>query len=105
MTQPRLLTLSDVIQTVSACTTSDAELLAVVASLINRGHVRLCGALAGATIDLSGWGRSVPPWGRGAEGHAGPHQTAHKMRRQEEPPADETRGSMRSAITALQTFG
>lgn len=55
MAQLSPLTLSVVIQTVSEFTTSDAELLAVVASLINSGQVRLCGKLAGAAIDLSAW--------------------------------------------------
>ncbi len=52
MARSRDLTLRDVIQAVSECTTSDAELLASVADLINRGRVRLCGGLAGALVDL-----------------------------------------------------
>ena len=66
MAQLSPLTLYDVIQTVSEFATSEAELLAVVASLINSGQVRLCGELAGATIDLSAWKGGVPPRSRGA---------------------------------------
>ena len=61
MTSPAPLTLSDLIQTVNELTTSEAERLAVVASLINSGRVRLCGELAGATVDLTGWDAGVPP--------------------------------------------
>jgi hypothetical protein len=46
------LTLLDLIQAVSETTANDQEVLAAVAHLINSGQVRLCGAAAGATIDL-----------------------------------------------------
>lgn len=46
-------TLLDLIQTVSACARSDAEVVATVASLVNSGTVRLCGTFAGARIDLT----------------------------------------------------
>lgn len=66
MAQLSPLTLSDVIQTVSEFAASETELLAGVAALVKSGQVRLCGKLAGATIDLSPWGGKVPPCGRGA---------------------------------------
>jgi hypothetical protein len=53
MTRCRSLTLLDVIQAVSEEVVSDQETLIAVADLINSGQVRLCGDLAGATIDLS----------------------------------------------------
>ena len=66
MTSHNPLTLSDLIETVNELTTSEAERLAVVASLINSGRVRLCGELAGAKIDLAEWDAGVPPRDRDA---------------------------------------
>jgi hypothetical protein len=53
MMRSRYPTLLDLIRTVSEVAASDQETLATVADLINSGQVRLCGASAGATIDLS----------------------------------------------------
>jgi hypothetical protein len=46
------LTLLDLIRAVSEVGADDQETLATVVYLINSGRVRLCGASAGATIDL-----------------------------------------------------
>jgi hypothetical protein len=46
-------TLLDLVQAVSAYAHTDAEIVATVAALINSGKVRLCGAFAGARIELS----------------------------------------------------
>ena len=46
------LTLLDLIRAVSEVAANDQETLAAVADLINSGQVRLCGGIAGATIDL-----------------------------------------------------
>jgi hypothetical protein len=53
MTTPRRSTLLDLVQAVTAYATSDAEIVATVAYLINTGRVRLCGTFAGARIDLA----------------------------------------------------
>jgi hypothetical protein len=53
MGSTRYLTLLDVIQAVSEVAASDQETLAAVVDLINSGQVRLCGDVAGATIDES----------------------------------------------------
>ena len=53
-------TLLDLVQTVSDCATSDAEIVATVAYLINSGKVLLCGTFAGARIDLSAPSGAVP---------------------------------------------
>ena len=53
MTTPSQATLLDVVRAVSEYTTSDDEVVATVAFLINSGKVRLCGTFAGAKIDLS----------------------------------------------------
>ena len=53
MGSTRYPTLLDVIHAVSEVAASDQEILAAVADLINSGRVRLCGAAAGATIDVS----------------------------------------------------
>jgi hypothetical protein len=52
MARSRYPTLLDLTQAVSEIATSDQEMLARVADLINSGKVRLCGDSAGATIDL-----------------------------------------------------
>lgn len=46
------LTLLDVVNTVGQYAETDDELKAVVAYLVNSGRVRLCGSLAGSTVDL-----------------------------------------------------
>ena len=53
MKTPRRSTLLDLVQAVTAYATSDAEIVATVAYLINTGRVRLCGTFAGARIDLA----------------------------------------------------
>ena len=52
VTTPSHYTLLDLVRTVSAFATSDEELVATVASLINSGQVLLCGTFAGARIEL-----------------------------------------------------
>lgn len=46
------LTLIDVVNTVGQYAETDDELKAVVTYLVNSGRVRLCGSLAGSTVDL-----------------------------------------------------
>ena len=53
MATPSKVTLLDLVQTVSDCATSDDEIVATVASLINSGRVLLCGTFAGARLDLA----------------------------------------------------
>ena len=45
------LTLLDLIEAVGEVTDSEAELVSVVAHLVNSGRVRLIGSFRGATID------------------------------------------------------
>jgi hypothetical protein len=52
MTTPSKSTLLDLVQAVSVYATSDEEIVAAVAYLINSGRVLLCGTFAGARIDL-----------------------------------------------------
>jgi hypothetical protein len=53
MAPARKSTLLDLVQAVSDYATSDDEVVATVAYLINSGKVLLCGNFAGARIDLS----------------------------------------------------
>ena len=53
MATPSQSTLLDLVQAVSEYATSEKEVVATVASLINSGRVLLCGTFAGAKIDLS----------------------------------------------------
>jgi hypothetical protein len=53
MAAPRKCTLLDLVWTIGDGATSDAEVVATVAYLINSGKVLLCGTFAGAKIDLS----------------------------------------------------
>jgi len=46
-------TLLDLVQVVSDFSSSDAEIVATVAYLVNSGKVLLCGNFAGAKIDLA----------------------------------------------------
>lgn len=46
-------TLLDLVTVVSKTTRTEAELIAVVAYLVNSGRVRLCGSFSGARFDLS----------------------------------------------------
>ena len=61
MATPYKSTLLDLVQTVSTYATSDQEIVATVASLVNSGEVLLCGIFAGAKIDLSAPTYAVPP--------------------------------------------
>jgi len=60
VTTPSHYTLLDLVWTVSAFATSDEELVATVASLINSGQVLLCGTFAGARIELSASASAAP---------------------------------------------
>jgi hypothetical protein len=60
MTTPRRSTLLDLVEAVTIYATSDAEIVATVAYLINTGRVRLCGTFAGARIDLSMLASAAP---------------------------------------------
>ena len=53
MSTTRESTLLDLVQAVGEYATSDDEIVATVAYLINSGKVILCGNFAGAKIDLS----------------------------------------------------
>ena len=60
MKTPNRSTLLDLVQAVTVYATSDAEIVATVAYLINTGQVRLCGTFAGARIDLSTGTHAAP---------------------------------------------
>jgi len=53
MKMPYKSTLLDLVQTINDYATSDDEVVATVAYLVNSGKVLLCGNFAGARIDLS----------------------------------------------------
>jgi hypothetical protein len=46
----------DLVKAVSAAATTDTEVVATVAYLVNSGAVELCGNFRGARIDLDGAG-------------------------------------------------
>ena len=46
------LTMLDLVKAVSAAATTDTEVVATVAYLVNSGRVQLCGNFRGARIDL-----------------------------------------------------
>ncbi len=46
------LTLLDLVKTVGQYAETTDEVKAVIAYLVNSGRVRLCGSLAGSTVDL-----------------------------------------------------
>lgn len=50
------VTMLDLVRAVSATATTDTEVAATVAYLVNSGTVRLCGNFRGARIDLDGDG-------------------------------------------------
>jgi len=52
MATPYKSTLLDLVQTISTYATSDEEIVATVASLVNSGQVLLGGHFAGARLDL-----------------------------------------------------
>jgi len=49
----RRLTLLDLVNAVAECSRSEAELIATVVYMVNRGDVRLCGTFKGARFDLT----------------------------------------------------
>ena len=49
----RMVTLLDLVNAVADYSRSEAELIATVVYMVNRGHVRLCGTLKGARFELS----------------------------------------------------
>jgi hypothetical protein len=51
----------DLVKAVSATATTDAEVVATVAYLVNSGTVRLCGSFHGARIDLDGAAMTAAP--------------------------------------------
>ena len=50
---PRNATLLELVNAVAEQARSEAELIATVAYMVNRGHVRLCGNFKGSRFDLS----------------------------------------------------
>jgi len=53
MPAPFTTTLLDLVQSVSAVTTDDREVVATITALVNSGRVRLSGNFAGAKISFS----------------------------------------------------
>ena len=53
MPAPFTTTLLDLVQSVSAVTTDDREVVATITALVNSGRVHLSGNFAGATITFS----------------------------------------------------
>jgi hypothetical protein len=49
----RNVTLLELVNAVAEHTRSETELIATVAYMVNRGHVRLCGNFKGSRFDLS----------------------------------------------------
>lgn len=49
----RNVTLLELVNAVAEHTRSEAELIATVAYMVNRGHVRLCGNFKGSRFELS----------------------------------------------------
>ena len=47
------VTLLDLVSAVAECARSEAEVIATVVYMVNKGHVRLCGAFKGARFDLT----------------------------------------------------
>lgn len=54
----RTTTLLDLVDAVAEYARSDAELIATVVYMVNRGHVRLRGALNGSRFDLASASRA-----------------------------------------------
>jgi len=51
--QRKNVTLLELVNAVAEDIRSEAELIATVAYMVNRGHVRLCGNFKGSRFDLS----------------------------------------------------
>jgi len=47
------VTLLDLVNAVAEHARSEAEVIATIVSMVNRGHVRLCGTFKGARFDLT----------------------------------------------------
>ena len=47
------VTLLDLVNAVAESSRSEAELIATVVYMVNRGHVRLCGTFKGSRFDLA----------------------------------------------------
>ena len=47
------VTLLDLVSAVAECARSEAEVIATVVYMVNKGHVRLCGTFKGARFDLT----------------------------------------------------
>ena len=54
----RMTTLLDLVDAVAEYARSDAELIATVVYMVNRGHVRLCGTFRGSRFDLASVSRA-----------------------------------------------
>jgi len=54
----RMTTLLDLVDAVAEYARSDAELIATVVYMVNRGHVRLCGTFKGSRFDLASVSRA-----------------------------------------------
>ena len=54
----RMTTLLDLVDAVAEYARSDAELIATVVYMVNRGHVRLCGTFRGSRFDLASFSRA-----------------------------------------------
>jgi len=54
----RMTTLLDLVDAVAEYAGSDAELIATVVYMVNRGHVRLCGTFKGSRFDLASSSRA-----------------------------------------------
>ena len=54
----RMTTLLDLVDAVADYARSDAELIATVVYMVNRGHVRLCGTFRGSRFDLASVSRA-----------------------------------------------
>jgi len=47
------ITLLDLVNAVGEYARSEAEVIATIVSMVNQGHVRLCGTFKGARFDLT----------------------------------------------------
>ena len=54
----RMTTLLDLVDAVAEYARSEAELIATVVYMVNRGHVRLCGTFKGSRFDLGSVSRA-----------------------------------------------
>jgi len=54
----RMTTLLDLVDAVAEYARCDAELIATIVYMVNRGHVRLCGTFKGSRFDLASVSRA-----------------------------------------------